>query len=124
MSPRSLDILLGPPDHAKAIFQQERLNYFLIEMDDTLRDELMCSALFSPDQIKDHLGVEWTDGTHFLLTWLGSGIQPLTLDWIEGYRQKAAAANCGKWPILQSLADQLRHNPRLGTDLVMPWSKR
>jgi hypothetical protein len=124
MSPRSLDILFGPPDQAKAIFQQEGLNYFLIEMDDTLHEKLMCTALFSPDQIKDHLGIKWTDGTHYLLTWLNPGIEPLTGEWIEAYRQKAAGASCGGFPILKSLAEQLGRNPRWGADLVMPWSKR
>ena len=124
MSPRSLDILFGPADQAKAIFQQEGLNYFLIEMDDAIHDQLMCTALFSPDQIKDHLGIKWTDGTHFLLSWLDSGSRPLTAEWIDAYRQKVAGAACQHFPIFKTLADQLGRNPRWGEDLVMPWSKR
>jgi hypothetical protein len=124
MSPRSLDILFGPPDQAKAIFQQEGLNYFLIEMDDSIHDQLMCTALFSPDQIKDRFGIKWTDGTHFLLSWLESGARPLTDEWIDAYRQKAAGAACQHFPIFKTLADQLGRNPRWGEDLVMPWSKR
>ena len=123
LSPHALDILFGPPGQAKTILQQEELNYFLVEMDDGINDQLMCSALFSPDQIGQWLGVKWTDGTHFLLTWLDAGAEPLSGEWIELYRQKAAGAACGFWPLLHNLAAQLPQNPRWGRDLVMPWSK-
>ena len=124
MSPRSLNIWLGEPTEARAILQQEGLNYFLVEMDDTLRDVLLCSPLFSPDKIGDYLGIRWTDGTHFLLTWHGPGIEPLTPSFLEGYSKKVQAAPCGFVPLLQTLAGQVGKNPRWGSDLVMPWSRR
>lgn len=123
LSPHALDILFGPPGQAKTILQQEKLNYFLVEMDDGINDQLMCSALFSPDQIGKWLGVKWSDGTHFLLTWLDAGAEPLSEEWIELYRPKAAGAACGFWPLMHSLAAQLPQNPHWGRDLVMPWSK-
>jgi hypothetical protein len=123
MSPRSLNILLGEATEARAIFQQEGLNYFLLEMDDDFRDPLPCSALFSPDHIADYLGTKWTDGTHFLLAWHGPGIEPLTPSWLEDYRKKAGGAPCSYIPVLQSLAQQLSRNPRWGADLRMPWTR-
>src|SRR5215217_441586 len=114
MSPRSLNIWLGEPTEARAILQQEGLNYFLVEMDDTLRDVLLCSPLFSPDKIGDYLGIRWTDGTHFLLTWHGPGIEPLTPSFLEGYSKKVQAAPCGFVPLLQTLAGQVGKNPRWG----------
>ena len=102
MSPRSLNILLGEPTEARAIFQQEKLNYFLLEMEDNFRDLLPCSALFSPDRIGAYLGTKWTDGTHFLLTWLGPGIEHLTPSWLEDYRKKAGAAPCAQAPSANS----------------------
>jgi hypothetical protein len=123
LSPRALDILLGPADQAKAILQEENLNYFLVGMDSNPNDRLMCSALFSPDQIGQRLGIKWTDGTHSLLTWRESAAQPLSPEWLATYREAAKRAACGDWPNLQSLAEQLPHHPRWGRDLVMPWSK-
>jgi hypothetical protein len=124
LSPRTLDIMLGPPAQAQAILHEERLDHFLVEMDDGLRDLLMCAPLFAPDRIQDHLGTRWTDGTHYLLTWLGPGIEPLTPAWLERYRQKVDEAPCAQIPLLQNLAEQLGNNPRWGADLVMPWSRR
>jgi hypothetical protein len=124
MSPRSLEILLGEPSEARAILQQEGLNYFLVEMDDRLRDTVLCSPLFSADHIGNHLGIAWTDGTHFLLTWHGPGVEPLTLSFLELYSQKIQAAPCGFIPLLQTLAAQLGTNPKWGSDLVMPWSRQ
>ena len=118
MSPRSLDIFLGDAPQARAIFQEEALNYFLIEMDEDLTDPLPCSPLFSPERIADYLGIKWTDGTHFLLTWLGPGIEPLPTAWIEAYKKKILQRNnCGYLTILRDVAEQLRKNPRWGADL-------
>lgn len=124
LSPRALDILLGTAAQAQAILHEERLDHFLVEMDDDLRDFLLCAPLFAPDRIQDHLGTRWTDGTHFLLTWLGPGIEPLTPAWLEQYRRKIGGVPCSDMPLLQNLAEQLGNNPRWGADLVMPWSRR
>jgi hypothetical protein len=92
-------------------------------MDSNPNDRLMCSALFSPDQIGQRLGIKWTDGTHSLLTWRESAAQPLSPEWLATYGEAAKRAACGDWPNLQSLAEQLPRHPRWGRDLVMPWSK-
>jgi hypothetical protein len=118
LSPRLLDVLLGPPAQARAILHEERLDHFLVEMDDSLSDLLLCAPLFSADHIQDHLGTRWTDGTHFLLTWRGPGVEPLTASWLEQYRAKTHEAPCSKLPLLRSLAEQLRNNPRWGADLA------
>jgi hypothetical protein len=124
MSLRSLNVFLGEATEARAILQQEGLNYFLVEMDDGFTDPLPCSALFSPDRIGDYLGIKWTDGTHFLLTWLAPGIEPLPASWLEDYRKKINGALCSSLPLLQAIAPQLSRNPRWGADLLMPWTRR
>jgi hypothetical protein len=120
MSPRSFDVFLGDAPQARAILQEEKLDYFLIEMDDALFDPLSCSALFSPERIADYLGVKWTDGTHFLLTWLGPGIEPLAPAWVEAYRGKIMQGNCAHLTVLRDIAEQLKKNPRWGADLRIP----
>ncbi len=117
LSPRSFDIFLGEAPQARAILQEEKLDYFLIEMDDGLVDPLPCSALFSPEHIADYLGIKWTDGTHFLLTWLGPDIEPLTPAWIAAYKNKIDQGSCGYLTMLSDLKEQLRKNPRWGADL-------
>ena len=96
---------------------------FWLEWIPTPMTQMMCSALFSPDQIGERLGIKWTDGTHFLLTWRESASTPLSPEWVATYRQVAKGAACDQWANLQSLAEQLPRHPRWGRDLVMPWSK-
>src|SRR5436190_16828116 len=60
-SPRLLNVFFGPATEAKAILHEEGLDHFLVEMDADLNDLLMCSALFSADEIHEHLGIRWTD---------------------------------------------------------------
>jgi len=118
---RTLDVLFGSPTEAREILQHDGLDYFLIEMDGELSDPFMCAPLFSPDTMKEYLGIRWTDGRHFLLTWLGAGIAPLTPAQLEGFRAKLAGARCGWLPLLRALAEQLTRNPRWGADLDLPW---
>ena len=124
LSPRSIEILTGKAKEARDILQQDGLDYFLIAMDDRVQDPLPCTELFSPDHIAEHFGVKWRDSTHVLLTWLGPGIEPLTPEWLEQYRQHVHTAPCGHVALLKSLAPQLANNPGRGTDLVTPWSKQ
>lgn len=85
MSPQADEIYFGPPENAKKILQTEGLNYFLFSQQLSLRDDLVCAPLFSPENIGRYLGLKWTDGTTSLLTWLGPGVAPLSADWITRY---------------------------------------
>jgi hypothetical protein len=123
-SDRFLDIMLGSPEQARAILHANGLDFFLVEMDLAVKDLLLCAPLFSPDRIQNNLGVRWSDGTHFLLTWRGPGVVPLTPTWLSQYRAKISAALCRDMPLLQSLAQELDKNPRWGADLVIPWPRR
>jgi hypothetical protein len=123
MSPRSIRIMLGNAMEARDILKQEGLNYFLIAMDDAIRDPLPCTDLFSPDHIAEYLGVKWRDDAHVLLTWLGPGIEPLAPAWLAQYRTHAQTAPCAYRSLLQSLTPQIE-SATWGVDVVRPGSAR
>ncbi len=76
MSGRLDEILGGDPDLAKLRLQQAGLNYFLFMKDYRMIDLLPFSRLFAPETIGRYLGVKWSDGSTFLLTWIGPQTQP------------------------------------------------
>lgn len=87
ISPHEPEVFFGSAEKAKRILQSEGLNYFFISWDLQDRDVLPCAPLLSVEHIAENLGVKWTDGTSYLLTWLGPGITPLTPEWIAKYRE-------------------------------------
>jgi len=92
MSARRAEILYGPPEVAKDVLQGEGLNYFFIATRLDIRDPLICTPLFAPDTIREHMGVKWTDGTDALLTWKGPGVAPLSAEWVDKYRATLKAS--------------------------------
>ncbi|WP_421999498.1 hypothetical protein [Reyranella sp.] len=87
LSPRRTEILYGSPEVARKVLQEEGLHYFFIATRRDIRDPMICTPLFSPDTIRDYLGVKWSDGTDALLTWKGPGIAPLSQEWVDKYRK-------------------------------------
>ena len=106
MSGRLDEIVTGPPDRAKELLQEAGLNYFLISQDARLLDLLPYSKLFAPDTIGRYLGIKWTDGTAFLLTWSGPGITPLTPEFFNVYRELFARPEMS-WFRFSTLASQI-----------------
>jgi hypothetical protein len=87
MSGRLDEILGGEPDLAKRRLQEAGLNYFLFMSNYRILDLLPYSRLFSPETIGNYLGVKWTDGTTFLLTWLGPETSPMGPEILEAYKR-------------------------------------
>jgi len=86
MSANRAEILFGSADVARAALQRDGLNYFFISTFLDIRDPLICTPLFSPDTIRDYMGVKWTNGGDVLLTWKGPGTEPLSAEWVDRYR--------------------------------------
>ncbi len=76
MSGRLDEILGGDPELAKQRLQEAGLNYFLFMKDYRMIDLLPFSRLFAPETIGRYLGVKWSDGSTFLLTWIGPDTRP------------------------------------------------
>lgn len=90
MSGRLDDILGGDPDLAKQRLQEAGLNYFLFMKDFSMIDLLPFSRLFAPETIGRYLGVKWSDGSTFLLTWIGPDTSPIGADFLEAYTHRRA----------------------------------
>jgi hypothetical protein len=74
-------------DKAEAALRRQNLDYFLIDTSSPLFDILPYSPLFSPEQIGRHLGVVWSQGGVYLLTWHSPQTTPLPPEFFEGYRK-------------------------------------
>lgn len=106
MSGRLDEILGGDPELAKQRLQESGLNYFLFMKDARLRDLLPYSKLFAPDTIGRYLGIKWTDGSTFLLTWIGPETSPLGADFLAVYRMRLAEAD-EPWFLFSRLVPQI-----------------
>ena len=124
----SLDeILGGEPDHAKQLLQQAGINYFLFSKDFRLRDLLPHSKLFAPDNIADYLGVKWSNGSTYLLTWRGPDTKPIGAEFLEDYKQRLDRPE-ESWFLFGKLAQQiiglspaLRSEKASATLGAIPW---
>src|SRR5215216_4738052 len=111
MSPDYDRVLVGPPEEARDILQRAGLNYFLYSTSSDLgvQDILGHAPLFIPDNIANYLGIRWTDGTTYLLTWLGPDTTPLDESWLAAYR---AARSHEPLDGLRQFSEKVRQAPR------------
>jgi hypothetical protein len=106
MSSRLDDVLGNDPALAKRRLQEAGLNYFLFMKNYRLLDLLPYSRLFAPETIGRYLGVKWTDGTTYLLTWIGPDTSPIGPDFLDGYR-RARNVPESSWFVFSELASRI-----------------
>ena len=106
LSPRLDEIVTGPPEVAKRLLQEAGMNYFLFLPDSVLLDILPFSEIFTPGKIGQYFGVKWTDGSAYLLTWIGPDTKPLDRDFYDFYRKKLAEPE-HPWFQFSSLAGEI-----------------
>ena len=101
---------------AKRRLQEAGLNYFLFMKDYRIIDLLPFSRLFSPETIGRYLGVKWTDGSTFLLTWMGPETTPIGSDFLDAYTRRRNEPDALRWFRFDELASQIiAITPRLRT---------
>jgi hypothetical protein len=122
MSGRLDEILGGDPELAKQRLQEAGLNYFLFMKDYRIIDLLPFSRLFAPDTIGRYLGVKWSDGSTFLLTWIGPDTTPIGPDFLDAYTRRRAAPDALQWfkfdelaPLIATIAPRMRSVTERGT---------
>src|SRR5262249_27324573 len=75
-------VLFGEPQHAIESLKKAGINFFFVSRELAspglgIQSPTVFSPVLAPDSIATHLGVKWTDGTSYLLTWRGDGTQPI-----------------------------------------------
>jgi hypothetical protein len=105
ISPRLVDILAGTAQQEKQALQEADTNYFLIIKGGPLVGLLPYSPLFAADTIGRFLGIRWTDGSAFLLTWLGPNTQPIGADLLDAYKMQLSTPDRF---LLSDLIQQIR----------------
>jgi hypothetical protein len=115
------EILGGEPELAKRRLQEAGLNYFLFMKDYRIIDLLPFSRLFAPETIGRHLGIKWTDGTTFLLTWIGPDTGPIGPDFLDAYTRRRAEPDALRWfkfdqlaPLIATIAPRMRAETQWG----------
>src|SRR5580693_3665354 len=122
MSGRLDEILGGDPELAKQRLQEAGLNYFLFMKDYRIIDLLPYSHLFAPETIGRYLGVKWSDGSAFLLTWIGPDTTPIGPDFLDAYTRRRAEPDALRWfkfdelaPLIATIAPRMRSVTERGT---------
>jgi hypothetical protein len=121
MSGRLDEILGGDPELAKQRLQEAGLNYFLFMKDYRIIDLLPFSRLFAPDTIGRYLGVKWSDGSTFLLTWISPDTTPIGPDFLDAYTRRRAEPDALRWfkfdelaPLIATIAPRMRAATKWG----------
>jgi hypothetical protein len=129
MSGRLDEILGGDPDLAKQRLQEAGLNYFLFMKDYRMIDLLPFSRLFAPDTIGRYLGIKWSDGSTFLLTWIGPDTRPIGADFLDDYTRRRAEPDPSRWfrfdelaPLIVSITPRIRAATQWGeANKLLTW---
>jgi hypothetical protein len=129
MSGRLDEILGGDPELAKQRLQEAGLNYFLFMKDYRIIDLLPYSRLFAPDTIGRYLGVKWSDGSTFLLTWIGPDTTPIGPDFLAAYERRRAEPDSLRWfkfdrlaPLIAAISPRMRSATQWGAaDRLFTW---
>jgi hypothetical protein len=83
-------VLLGEPHEAIAALKRSGMNFFFFSEELQLYTPLVLSSAFSPRAIDRYLGVKWTDGTSYLLTWRDDATGPIDQQFLDSYAKRAA----------------------------------
>jgi len=129
MSGRLDEILGGDPERAKQLLQDAGLNYFLFSKDFRLIDLLPYSRLFAPETIGRYLGVKWSDGSTFLLTWIGPDTTAIEPDFLDAYVRRRAEPDALQWfkfdelaPLIVAISPRMRSATQWGAaDRLFTW---
>ena len=126
MTPRWDELMFGSAAEGKKALQAAGVNNFVFSKDLALFDPLPLSALFGPDSIGENLGIRWTDGTTFLLTWAGPDTRPIDAQWLADYRAAIAASGMERgfpYAALKRIYEQLRSTPHPWRSFELPWER-
>ncbi len=124
MIPKLDEILGDDPELAKRQLQKAGLNYFMFMKDYRIIDLLPFARLFAPDTIGRYLGVKWSDGSTYLLTWIGPDTRPIGPDFLEAYTRRRDTPDATRWfrfgelaPFIVALSPRLREAKHWGPDV-------
>ena len=77
---------------------------FSVHEDYRVIDLLPFSELFAPETIGRYLGVKWSDGSTYPLTWIGPRTRPVGPDFRELYTRRRAKPDVLRWFRFDELA--------------------
>jgi len=90
VSRRWQSVFFDTADRGAEVLHSEGADYFFFSKELYIYSLLPAAPVFSPEHIHEHLGVKWTDGTSYLLTWLGSDVEPLDARFLQAYAKSLA----------------------------------
>lgn len=85
-------VFFGTAPEAVRVLQSENLNYFFFSKELQMFSILPASPAFTPETIGRYLGIKWTDGSSYLLTWRNPHTRPLDAAFLAAYTEKMKEA--------------------------------
>lgn len=121
-SPHWATVYFDTPERAAAVLRSEGLNYFFFSTElGEVPDLLESSPLFAPDQVSKYLGVRWTDGRNYLLSWVGPDTTPLDPDVLIRHKFYAAAPGPAEQEMWRKLGAGLAREGMNLRPFLLPW---
>jgi hypothetical protein len=118
-------VLFSQPEQGINALKSEGLNYFFFSAELPMtNDPLAISPIFSPDEIGKHLGVRWTDGTSYLLTWPNERTQPIDERFLVAYRhavETSTGIGFSQAAHLKRISDYLTVHKNDLRPFCLPW---
>ena len=78
-------VVFEDPGAASAELRKEKLNYFLLDLEQVSYGALCYSPLFAPENIGRSFSIAWHRGPIYLLSWREEGDEPLPGEFLESW---------------------------------------
>jgi len=118
-------LLFATPAEGRRTLQEDGINYFFVSKELPLHSCLPVAALFAPDTIAEHLGVRWSDGTSYLLTWIGQETHPIDAAFLRRYAEQVRECPCVQGFPLKGFREVYAHFRDQGLKpFPLPWDHR
>jgi hypothetical protein len=110
----------GEPAEAMKHLREDGVNFFFFSNELKVLSGLPDTPLFSPGTMGKYLGIRWTDGTSYLLTWLGKDTMPIDDSFLAAYaKDPTLVVEPRKDPLFEYFK---RHEGHL-RPVALPWCR-
>ena len=120
-SKNPIELYYASPEIEMQELKKSGIDYFIFSKDLQIGSALPKTPLFAPENIGDYMGIKWTNGSTYLLTWKGDGVKAINQIFLDDYKyqiQKSLDSNGYPFEVIHKVLMQMKDNP---TAINLPW---